>query len=391
MITAEEARMLLFTHVRTLGHRSVPLGEASGLFLAEYVSAPYPHPRFDNSAVDGYAFAFDAARDHWKVVGVASAGSLFPLPLEPGECVRIFTGAMLPQGADTVVMQEHVQRTGDAMTHTDERLRKGGNVRRTGEQIQEGEDVLLVGQQLTAEAIGLLASVGVRDVVVSNRPSVVVVVTGDEFADPGAPAEGTIFSSNDVMLQAALQREGLHCAVWRCRDDREALSRMLTAAALEHDLVITTGGVSVGDHDHVRPVLDALGATVHFHGVAQKPGKPMLFAALNGTPVFGLPGNPRAVMVLFWTYVLSYLRAMQRAADPGLLIDHLPIAHDVLLKGARAEYRAGRVHNGRVILLADEGSHMLRSLVDAEVLVYFPAAMRTVNADDPVEVHHLPR
>jgi len=391
MITVEEARVLLFSHVRSMGLRSVPLNEALGLFLAEHVCAPYPHPRFDNSAVDGYAFAFDPERSHWQVVGATSAGGVFPLSLEPGECVRIFTGAMLPRGADTVVMQEHVQRTGDVVTHADERLRKGGNVRRAGEQVQAGEEVLRIGQPLTAEAIGLLASVGVRDVVVANRPSVAVVVTGDEFADPDAPAEGTIFSSNDVMVQAAVQREGLSCEVWRCRDDREALSKVLAAAVREHHLVITTGGVSVGDHDHVRPVLDALGATIHFHKVAQKPGKPMLFATLDGTPVMGLPGNPRAVMILFWAYVLPYLRAMQGAAAPGLPVEHAPIAHTVLLKGDRAEFRAAKVTDGRVTLLADEGSHMLRTLVDADALVYFPATMRTVNVNDLVEIHRIPR
>lgn len=181
------------------------------------------------------------------------------------------------------------------------------------------------------------------------------------------------------------------CATLHCADDRVALAEALQRAARDFDLILTTGGVSVGDHDHVRPVLEALGAAVHFHKVAQKPGKPMLFAALNGTPVIGLPGNPRAVMVLFWAYVLPFLRAMQGASDPGLGMELLPIAQAVNLKGDRAEFRAARAEQGRVTLLADEGSHMLRGLVDANALVYFPATMRNVNTNDPVEVHHLPR
>ncbi len=391
MITVEQAKALMIAHAPRTGTERIALRDAAGQVLAIDVRAPHPHPRFDNSAVDGYAFAFDAQVGSWRVVGEVPAGAVFHGSLGPGDCVRILTGAMLPRGADTVVMQEHVQRDGDRIVHTDVRLERGGNVRRAGEQLQAGETVLQVGQPLTPEAIGLLASVGVREVEVANRPKVAVVVTGDEFADTSSPAEGTIFSSNDLMLQAALEREGLPCAVWCCRDDAEALCSTLAAAALEHDLVITTGGVSVGDHDHVRPVLEALGATIHFHKVAQKPGKPMLFATLNGTPVIGLPGNPRAVMILFREYVRPFLQAMQGEREPGPRIEHLPIAHAVTLKGDRAEFRAARVKDGRVTLLADEGSHMLRSLVDADALVYFPATMRNVNANDPVEVHPIPR
>lgn len=391
MITVEQAKALMFAHVRNTRQRVLPLGEAFGHCLAKEVHAPHPHPRFDNSAVDGYAFAHDDAVDTWVVAGEVPAGGTFTRPLQRGECVRIFTGAMLPEGADTVVMQEHVHRNGKAITHSDERLRKGGNVRRAGEQLKAGDAILQAGERLTPEAIGLLASVGVLAVEVALRPSVAVIVTGDEFTDPVSPAAGAIFSSNDVMLLAALRSIDVPCAVLHCADDREVLAAQLTKAAGAHDMVITTGGVSVGDHDHVRPALEAAGATVHFHKVAQKPGKPMLFATLNGTPVFGLPGNPRAVMILFRAYVLPYLRAMQGARDPGPRTEHLPITHAVSLKGDRAELRAAQVKDGRVTLLADEGSHMLRGLVDANALVYFPGTMRNVNTNEPVEVLHIPR
>lgn len=391
MITVEQARSLMMSHVRTTGVRTVPLTEAHGHHVAQDVVAPHPHPRFDNSAVDGYAFAFDPAVMAWTVVGEVPAGGVFERGLRPGECVRIFTGAKLPEGADTVVMQEHVERNGDAVTHADQRLRKGGNVRCAGEQLRAGDVVLQAGSRVTPAVVGLLASVGVQVVAVANRPSVVVIVTGDEFADPAAPIDGAIFSSNDVMLEAALKHADVPCIAVRCKDDREALVRLMGRLTREHDLVITTGGVSVGDHDHVRPALEAAGATVHFHKVAQKPGKPMLFATLNGTPVFGLPGNPRAVMILFWAYVLPYLRAMQGERDPGPRTEHLPITHAVTLKGDRAELRAAQVKDGRVTLLADEGSHMLRNLVDADALAYFPPTMRQVNTNEPVEVLHIPR
>jgi molybdopterin molybdotransferase len=391
MITVEQAREALRNAVRRTATSRMPLFDAVDHYLATDLHAPHPHPLFTNSAVDGYAFAFSEGPGSWRVVGEVAAGVVFPRELASGECVRIFTGALLPVGADTVVMQEHVQRNGDAMTHTDMRLKRRGNVRLAGEQLQAGDVVLRAGDRLGPAAIGLLASVGVQEVQVRKRPSIAVIVTGDEFADPAQPRPGAIFSSNDAMLRAAISREGPPCAVLHCADDRAALAEAVERAARDHDLILTTGGVSVGDHDHVRPVLESLGAAIHFHKVAQKPGKPMLFAVLNGTPVIGLPGNPRAVMVLYWEYVLPYLRCMQGARDPAPRTDHLPIGHAVALKGDRAEFRAAQVQGGRVTLLADEGSHMLCSLVDADALAYFPATMRNVNMNDLVEVHHLPR
>ena len=161
--------------------------------------------------------------------------------------------------------------------------------------------------------------------------------------------------------------------------------------ALEADVIITTGGVSVGDHDRVENVLRSMGGTVHFHGVAQKPGKPMLFATLQGKPVFGLPGNPRAVMVLYWEYVLPFLRAMQGTEDPWLPQARLPLTHAVELKGDRAEFRAALLRNGQVMLLPDEGSHMLRSVSAASLLAFFPPEKRTWSEGEPIEVHFLPR
>ncbi|MEZ4761124.1 MAG: molybdopterin-binding protein, partial [Flavobacteriales bacterium] len=156
------------------------------------------------------------------------------------------------------------------------------------------------------------------------------------------------------------------------------------------DLIITTGGVSVGDHDLVRSVLEDLGAEIVVHGVAQKPGKPMLFAMLDGVPVFGLPGNSRAVMVLFWEYVLPFLRKLMGAADPFLRSEHLPLAEGLTVKGNRTEFRAACVREGRVELLRDEGSHMLRSLVEAEALAVIPSDQRDLRPGDRVEVHYLP-
>ncbi len=389
MISVEEAKALLMSKVYRLPAEGKPL--RSGGYAAKEVFAPHDHPLFDCSAVDGYAFAFDTDMKAWNVVGEVPAGRVFAGELKPGECLRIFTGALVPASVDTVVMQEFVQREDDRITHTDVKLKAGGNVRKKGEQVRAGDRLLEAGARLDAVAIGLLASCGIREVAQYVTPRVAVIVTGDEFSADATPAPGRIFSSNDVMLLAALTEQGINGELLHAKDSTDALLGAFGKASVNADLVITTGGASVGDHDLIKPVLEAMGATIHFHGVAQKPGKPMLFASLGDTPIIALPGNPRAVLILFWEYVLPFLRAKQGARDPWLGTEHLPITHAVTLKGDRAEFRAAQVKDGRVTLLADEGSHMLRSLVDADVLAYFPATMRTVNTNEPVEVHHLPR
>jgi molybdopterin molybdotransferase len=233
-------------------------------------------------------------------------------------------------------------------------------------------------------------SVGISRIPVHSAPRIAVVVTGGEFTSTEHPRPGRIFSSNDAMLVAALAGLGLECTMLHAPDEDEALHRVFRSAITDHDVVITTGGVSVGDHDRVRATLEDLGTRIVFHGVSQKPGKPMLFGRSEEKAVFGLPGNPRAVMVLFWEYVLPYLRALQGSSTPFLAKEDLPITAPVHVNGGRAEFRAAEVRRGEVTLLRDEGSHMLASLVRANALVYFPQGTQEVRSGERVEVHYLP-
>lgn len=391
MIDVEEAKRIVMDAVQPPIVEERPLAEALGRFAAEDVRSAHDHPLFDGSAVDGYAFRSDPSVTSWTVVGTVAAGDAFPGALNAGECVRIFTGAMMPAGADTVVMQEHVQRTGDRIVRTDAGLRASANVRRRGEQLGAGAVAFPKGGLLSPAAIGLLASVGTRSVRVAKVPAVRVLVTGDEFAPDAQAVPGRIFSSNDHLLAAALGQERIPFTVKHVPDDAGALHHAVEEAVRDGDIVISTGGASVGDLDLIAPVLRQAEARIHFHGVAQKPGKPMLFASVRGIPFFGLPGNPRAVLVLFWEYVRPFLLALQGAADPWPRSAQLPIADALEVKGGRAEFRAAQVRDGRALLLADEGSHMLRSLIDADALAYLPAGVRRWRAGDPVDVHFLPR
>jgi molybdopterin molybdotransferase len=388
MISAEEAIDLVRSAARPTGSTTRALVGSAGYHLAAAVEAPHDHPLFPMSAVDGYAFAFNGDGP-WTIVHSLQAGEVLEEALKPGECARIFTGAMLPAGADTVVMQEYVKVEAQRMHHADTRLVQGANVRQRAEQIRAGQLLLHAGKRLGPAEIGLLASTGVHTVRVHRKPLVDIVRTGGEFTSPEAPQPGRIFSSNDHMLAAALADEGLAVnALHTPADELGALKAALGSAA-RADVIITTGGVSVGDHDLVRTALEQLGARIIFHGVGQKPGKPMLFAQLGDSFVFGLPGNPRAVLVAWWIHVRPFLRALQGAAPPPA--HRLPLAHPVMLKGTRAEIRAARLDAGQVHLLADEGSHMLSTLVTADALAILPAGMQELNAGHPVEVHYLPQ
>lgn len=392
MIEVEAARNILLQTVQMTAGSEQDLFAAAGHRLARAVHAVHDHPLFDMSAVDGYAFAVTSGSASWRVMLELAAGDAIGKALLPGECARIFTGAMMPLGADTVVMQEHVERKGETITHNDQGLRCGANVRRRGEQLRAGDPLLQAGVHLGPAEIGLLASAGIRTVQVHARPSVSIVRTGGEFTEASSPEPGRIFSSNDVMLAAALLQEGIPSSgrLFTPKDERPELLRELQLAMDSSDVVITTGGVSVGEHDLVRSCLEELGAEVLFHGVRQKPGKPMLFARLGNTVIFGLPGNPRAVMIAWYEYVLPYLRAMQGAIDPWLRSERLPISAAVQFKGARAEFRVAEVRQGEVHLLADQGSHMLSNLIAAQAIAYFPSTMSALDAGDLVELHYLP-
>ncbi|MBL0045539.1 MAG: molybdopterin molybdotransferase MoeA [Flavobacteriales bacterium] len=390
MISVEEAKRIMMEHAQALVPGDMALSSANG-FVVEDVIAPYDHPLFDMSAVDGYAFRWSSGVSTWDVVGEVAAGEHLLRELAPGECARVFTGAMVPMGADTIVMQEFVERAGDRITHSDNRLNRGGNIRKKGEQLQRGQVVLAAGERLDAAAKGLLASVGVFRVKSIRSPGVSVIITGSEFSSGPVPEPGQIFGSNDVMLEALIAQAGATTELVHVPDEMVVLEEAITRAVAHADVVISTGGASVGDHDLVHAAIERCGGRAVFHGVAQKPGKPMLFAMFGDKPFFGLPGNPRAVAVLFWEYVVPFIRTMKGAKDPWLIGDVLPVTHTVNVKGDRAEFRAAQVKGGKVTLLPDEGSHMLRSLVEGNALAYLPAHQRTINVGDELEIHYLPR
>lgn len=284
------------------GTETLPLSQADGRVLADDVSAGLPLPPFANSAVDGYALRFEdlvpGAATRLPVLGRVAAGETAAMALERG-ALRIFTGAPVPPGADTVVMQEDVTREDDAVL-LPPGLRRGANLRPAGEDVALGERVLAAGHRLRPQDLGLLAALGLERVTLRSRPRVALFSTGDELTEPGRPLPPAgIYDANRAMLRALLVRAGAEPVdLGILRDDRESLGARLAQATRDCDLVITSGGVSVGEEDHVRAALAAVGA-LDFWQVAIKPGKPVAVGTIAGTPFLGLPGNPVAVFATF--------------------------------------------------------------------------------------------
>ncbi len=394
MIQPEEAIRLILSGISSRPRLRLPLEACSGLFAATDIHAPYDHPFFRQSAMDGYAIRFEDLKEGkiFKQVGESSAGTVDLPEIKKGECLRIFTGAPLPDSADTVVMQEHVEKEGEKIELLQLPEKKGLHVRQRGEQIKKGALAFPQGKRLNPAAIGYLASIGVERIDVHAKPEVSIIATGSEFLEEGAPMQkGKIFESNTVMLRMALQREGINARAAKVRDDESLLSNRVKLEAASSELLLLSGGVSVGDYDFTPAALERAGFQIVFHKVRQKPGKPLLFALRDDCVAFGLPGNPRSVLNSFYLYVLPALQKMLGAADPGLLHSVLPLAGKVKKRGDRTWYLSGKVKAGRAVPLEGQGSHMLQSFSEASIIIKIPHDKTEMQAGEEVEVYFIPQ
>lgn len=304
MISIEEAQRIILSHTRLLPAESVPLLEGLGRVIAEDVHAPWDIPVTDNSAMDGYAFSSrPPVRDQWVVADFIPAGSERTTPVAQGEAVRIMTGAPIPPGCDTVVPFEEVELIPQGIRLTGE-MKIGAHIRKQGEEVKVDDLVITAGSLLRPPEIGLLVSLGRAGVSVYGKVRVAILATGDELLEAGAsPASGRIINSNSLSLAAqVLEAGGEPVLIGIAPDTGEATQEKLREG-LQADMLITTGGVSVGDRDFVKESIQGLGGKLLFWKVNMKPGKPVAFAMLEDTPVFALPGNPVAAMVAFEMFV----------------------------------------------------------------------------------------
>lgn len=373
MTSETEAMAAVLAKVPVLPAGPVRLIDSLGRFSAHDLWARKTLPPFDNSAMDGYAVQAESCRAgaRLQVIDEQPAGADRRLTLGAGEAIRIFTGAPLPAGADAVIMQEDVTREGDVIVARCD-AERGEFVRRLGSDLAEGQKILGRGEEIVAQTVGLLASQGMAEIEVGTIPRVAIVSTGDELTRLGeTPLPGQIFESNSVMLHALALRAGANVSmVEHAPDSLERLTETLRHG-LESDVLIVSGGVSVGDHDLVKPALGALGAEIALWRVAIKPGKPFLFGQARGCLIFGLPGNPVSAFVTFLKFVRPALRKMAGASEENLGLRTVPaqLAGSVSNEGDRAHYLRGILRTAVFTLSGRQESHALFGLSRANALL----------------------
>ncbi len=377
------------------GTETVAIRQALHRVLAEPIISTLNVPSHTNSAMDGYAingqYIPPAGQHDFKLVGTAYAGRPFEGSVGAHECVRIMTGAVMPDSTDSVVMQEHV-RVNAALITIDAKQKQGQNVRQAGEDIALGDHVFAANHYLQPADIGLIASLGIAEVVVRRQLKVAFFSTGDELVSIGSqPQKGQIFDSNRYTLWSMLSAMGVEIIdLGVVRDTPEAVEQTFIAASQHADVVITSGGVSVGDADYVKSTLEKLGQ-VNFWKVAMKPGRPLAFGQINNAFFFGLPGNPVSVMVTFYIFVQAALEKMMGRNPRQRLRMQARSLSKLRKRPGRVEYQRGYYEINaqgemQVSKTGAQGSGILRSMSDANCFIYLPIESNGTEQGDMVEI-----
>ncbi|QLE30998.1 bifunctional molybdopterin-guanine dinucleotide biosynthesis adaptor protein MobB/molybdopterin molybdotransferase MoeA [Vibrio parahaemolyticus] len=366
---------------------------AYGRVLAEHIISPVNVPQYTNSAMDGYAIrSDDVDRDSYQVVAEVMAGHAYDQPLEVGQAVKIMTGAPTPRNGDTVVMREQASQEGDKVTFNGSNIKAGQNVRQAGEDLAIGSDVFTAGTRLASPEMGMIASLGFGEANVFRKLKVAVFSTGDEVQAPGTEQKAnSIYDSNRFTIMGMLEKLGCEILDFGILEDNEQLMiKALENASAQADVVMTSGGVSVGDADYIKLALDKLGQ-IDFWRINMRPGRPLAFGQINNKPFFGLPGNPVAVMVSFINFVEPALRKMQGEQGWKPLKVNAIATENLRSRQGRTEFSRGIYElddTGRLTVrtTGKQGSGILRSMSEANCLIEISPAIDTVKAGESVTI-----
>ncbi len=393
MLSVGEAKQLVMDNCIIGDPARFHVSEVRDLVLAEDIFSPVNIPSWSQSSMDGYAFAFNdwQAGRNLRIIGEIAAGSDISSELAPGHAVRIFTGAAVPVGADTVVMQEKTRVDNGYLIISDDGLQPGSNVRPEGAEIRKDDLALKKGTKLRPATIGYLTSMGITHVTAFPMPVTAIIVTGNELQQPGQPlAFGQVYESNSWSLKAALEQMQIaNTIVFHAEDMLEKVTAQLGEALQNADVIFLTGGVSVGDYDFVAQAAAKNGVRQIFHKIKQRPGKPLYFGKKENKLIFGLPGNPASALSCFYEYAEPALKKLAGQVS-GVKKILAPVLNDYKKAAGLTHFLKGHFDGKAVSLLAGQESYRLSSFAIANCLVQIDEAITNCNAGDIVEVHLLP-
>ncbi|KGO85527.1 molybdopterin-binding protein [Flavobacterium rivuli WB 3.3-2 = DSM 21788] len=391
MISVQEAKQIIQDAALAPKIVKLPLLAAFGFTLAEDIIATVDIPNFAQSSMDGYAIKFEDKDKPLAIIGEMAAGVKNQLTIDTDQATRIFTGAPLPQGADTVIMQEKVLVEDKILTLQDDNLSLGNNVRPKGAEVKNGELAMEKGTYLSAAALGFLSGIGCTHVNIYAAPKVAIILTGNELQEPGKPlAFGQVYEANSVLLTAALNKAGVgDITILRSEDNPETLAFVFKQALESSDVILLNGGVSVGDYDYVVGAAKACGIEQKFHKIKQKPGKPLFFGTKQDKLVFGLPGNPSSGLTCFYEYVLPALeRLMQK--EPSVISTTATAIHNYYKPAGLTHFLKAFYKEGKVTPLHAQESFRLHSFAQANCFIVLPEESTGCAVGDSIEVHLLP-
>ena len=390
MISVNDAIKIIDTNCKALLTHKVDTVASLGYTLSKSIISDLNFPPFDQSAMDGYALNFKEGANKYKIIGEVKAGDQdLNLKIKPGQGVRIFTGAKIPSDCTTVIQQEWCIKNKTEIKFTQKPINKI-NIRKKGEQIQKGNKALQKGVNISPGLIGYLTGLGVEKVDVVMKPKIGIVITGNELTELGEKLEeGKIYESNSYMLIAALKKYHYDSInLYRTIDDYEQTKNKINSAIIENDVVLISGGISVGEYDFVEKSLINLNVKKHFHKVNQKPGKPLFYGSIGDKHIFGLPGNPGAALTCFYIYVLRLLSVLSAVKYP-IKIKRVNLNYNYKKKSGRSEFLKVELKDNVAHICDFQNSSMLRAFENANALVYIDEKVEIINPSQDLDAYLL--
>jgi len=391
MLELEKAIEISLDLIKQLGSQTIDLINAAGRYNSSSLISKVDLPGFDNSAMDGYAIISSDLKQATEsnpitltCIGIVPAGTIPNKKVKNGTCMRIFTGSPIPEGADAVIMQEDCVYNNDKTIITSTSVKPWKNIRIKGEDIHKGDNLIGKGEQINTGSIALLNAAGHKTAQVGRQPQVGLIATGSELIDPPNKLNpGEIYESNRTMLGSMItQANGLPKIYPIVEDDLKKTISVLKSALSENDLIITTGGVSVGDHDHIKPALEKMGGSIDFWKISMKPGKPFMLGQVNGKTLFGLPGNPGSALTTFLLLVRPALLKLQGASHVHLMKRTGVLRDGIINNSDRRHFTRVKLDgNSQVSIINNQRSHMLGSLPKTNGLIDMPPNSRLANGD----------